>query len=152
MVSVQIFHLPILKDTKIWLDNVYKIKDYINAASTQKQRLIIISDSNSLFDFDGSLIAKHTKYQPINYAAHAGLPLNYHIDKLINNAQKGDIIIMPLEFEYYTNDAPYGDIWYAQNMLVWGNGYTRYINAKGVFLAYFSNSPIEIIKKNHCIC
>ncbi len=145
LLCVHILHLPTL-NAEIWLDNVYKIKDYINAKSSNKQRLIIISGSNSLFGFDSSLIDKHTKYQPINYATHAGLPINYHIDKIIENARKGDIVIMPLEFEYYTRNAPKDDIWYIRNMLIWGNGYMKYISIKGILLTYFSTNPNSVIK------
>ena len=144
---VQILHLPILHNAEIWLDNLYKVKDYINATSTKKQRLIIISGSNSLFGFDSSLIAKYTKYQPINYATHAGLPINYHIDKIITNAKRGDIIVLPLEFQYYTKNSPNDDISYISNMLTWGNGYKKYISLKGLFLTYFRQSPLQIISK-----
>lgn len=145
--AVHILHLPVLVNAEIWLDNLYKVKDYINAQSGDKQRLIIISGSNSLFGFDSSLIDRHTKYKPINYATHGGLPINYHIDKIIANAQKGDIVIMPLEFAYYTRNAPKEDIWYISNMLVWGNGYKKHISAKGIFLTYFDNSHKKTIEK-----
>lgn len=142
---VHILHLP-LKNAEPWLDNLYKVKDYINANSNGK-RLIIISGSNSLFGFDSSLIAKHTKYQPINYATHAGIPINYHIDKIIANAKNGDIIFMPLEFEYYTRNNQKDDMWYISNMLLWGNGYKKYISIKGLFLTHFSDSPFATIKR-----
>lgn len=144
--AAHILRIP-LKNTEIWLDNLYKVKDYINAQISNKQRLIIISGSNSLFGFDSSLIAKHTKYQPINYATHAGIPINYHIDKIIANAQNGDIVAMPLEFSYYTKDNPKEDIWYISNMLFWGGGYSKYISFKGYILTYFSDSPFAVIKK-----
>ena len=143
---VHILHLP-LKNAEPWLDNLYKVKDYINANSSGK-RLIIISGSNSLFGFDSSLIANHTQYQPINYATHAGIPINYHIDKIIANAKNGDIIFMPLEFEYYyTKDHPKDDMWYISNMLLWGKGYKKYISIKSMVLTYFSDSPFATIKR-----
>ncbi len=145
LLYVHILHLPLL-NTEMWLDNLYKVKDYINANSSGK-RLIIISGSNSLFGFDSSLIAKHTKYQPINYATHASVPINYHIDKIIANAKNGDIVFIPLEFEYYTRKSPKDDIWYISNMLIWGNGYKKYISIKGLILTYFSTSPYTIMQK-----
>lgn len=142
---VHILHLP-LKNAEPWLDNLYKVKDYINANSSGK-RLIIISGSNSLFGFNSSIIAKHTKYQPINYATHASMPINYHIDKIIANAKNGDIVFMPLEFVYYTRDNPKEDMWYISNILLWGNGYNKYISIKGLVLTYFSDSPFATIKR-----
>ncbi|WP_334089881.1 hypothetical protein [Helicobacter typhlonius] len=40
-----------------------------------------------------------------------GLPINYHIDKIMAKAHNGDIIILPLEFNYYSNNAPTKGYW-----------------------------------------
>lgn len=146
IICVKILSLPILANAEIWLKNTYKIKDYINAQPTQKQRLIITSDSNSLFGFNSALIDTKTKYKPINYATHGGLPLNYHIDKLIDSAKSGDIVLMPLTFGYYTRESPKNDIWYIQNMETWGDGYNKYINLQDKFLSYLQNPPIKVAK------
>lgn len=146
IICVKILSLPILANAEIWLKNTYKIKDYINAQPTQKQRLIIIGDSNSLFGFNSALINVKTKYKPINYATHGGLPLNYHIDKIIDSAKNGDIVLMPLAFGYYTREAPKNDIWYIQNMETWGDGYNKYIDLKDRLLSYFQNPPIKVAK------
>ncbi|MGX3011679.1 hypothetical protein ACWIUD_09010 [Helicobacter sp. 23-1044] len=143
--AVKIFSLPILANAEIWLKNTYKIKDYINATPTQKRRLIIISDSNSLFGFNSALIDVKTKYKPINYATHGGLPINYHIDKIIDSAKDGDIVLMPLAFGYYTRGAPKDDLWYIQNMETWGD-YDKYIDFKGRILSYSQNPPLKVAK------
>lgn len=135
-----------------WLDNLYKAKDYINEMPTNKQRLIILSGSNSLFGFNGEIIDKNTKFRPINYATHAGLPLNYQIDRIMQHAKNGDIIFIPLEFNYYIEDAPRDNLFYISNMLYWGNGYRKYISNLDIINDYIKSSKptksIEYFLKN----
>lgn len=138
---VKVLSMPVLLNTEFWLKDIFRIKDYINAKATSKHRLIIISDSNSLFGFNGSLIDKETKYTPINYATHGGLPINFHIDKIIASAKSGDVVLLPLNFGYYTRGEPKDELWYIQNMQLWGEGYDKFISFKGVLLSYLKNPP-----------
>ena len=131
-------NLPLQYANK-WLKDVYFIKDFINSRFTNKQRLLIVSGSNSLFGFNGELIDSQTPFTPINYGTHAGLPLNFHVDKIIEQSKDGDIIFMPLEFNYYTNTEPTQDYWYIHNMLVWNKNYTKYLSPVNIVLAYFHN-------------
>ena len=139
--------IPVLTHTEIWLENMYKLKDMINDKATTKQRLIVVGGSNSLFGFNGTMIETYTHLRFINYATHAGLPINYHIDKIIAKAQNGDIIILPLEFNYYSRSAPTEDYWYISNMLSWGDGYYKYINTTHKVLALLHNNPIQTLSQ-----
>lgn len=137
---------PRFQNSEIWLKDTYRIKDYINSKPTDRQRLLIVGGSNSLFGFDGALIDSHTSFRPINYGTHAGLPINYHIDKIIEVAKEGDSVFMPLEFNYYTRSEPTSDYWYIHNMLTWGNGYKRYLTTSNVLLSYIKNKPETMMK------
>lgn len=143
---VKVLSLPILLNAEIWLKDTYKIKDYINAKVASKHRLIIISDSNSLFGFNSSLIDAETKYTPINYATHGGLPINFHIDKIIANAKSGDVILLPLNFGYYTREIPKDEWWYIQNMQIWGDGYDKFITLRSVLFALLKTPPRTLAK------
>lgn len=137
---------PRFQNSEVWLKYLYILKDYINAKPTTKQRLLIVSGSNSLFGFDSALIDSQTPFMPINYATHAGLPINYHIDKILKIAKQKDIIFLPLEFGYYERGIPNADFWYIQNMLTWDKDYREFIDARGIFLAYVKNSEISMLK------
>ncbi|RDU59476.1 hypothetical protein [Helicobacter sp. MIT 14-3879] len=131
---------------EMWLSKVYAIKDFINAQPTQKQRILFVGGSSSLFGFDSSIIDANTKFKPINYSTHAGLPLNYHIDRIMNVAKAGDIIFLPLEFSYYINIEPYRNLWYLSNMLAWET-YRKYIDKSDILFAYLRQPPLIVIKK-----
>lgn len=130
-------------NAEIWLKDVFIIKDYINNKETLKQRLLIVSGSNSLFGFDSSIIDKNTNFTPINYATHAGLPINFLIDLIITRAKEGDIVFMPLEFGYYTRGEPKDDWWYIHNMFVWGGEYKKYISNIDIFRNLWTKNPLE---------
>lgn len=138
--------IPKFQNSEIWLDNLYLVKNFINNQSTHKQRLLFVGGSNILFGFNSALIDSQTSFKPINYGTHAGLPLNFHIDTIIKNAKQGDIIFLPIEFNYYTRIEPTDDYWYIQNMLTWNTSYTKYIDTKHIILAYLKNEPVITFK------
>ncbi|WP_143000296.1 hypothetical protein, partial [Helicobacter sp. CLO-3] len=99
-----------------WIKNTYKIKEYINATTTQKPRLLIFSGSNSIYGFDSSIIKENTPFYPVNFGTTREIPINFHIDKIIQNAKNGDYIFLPLEFEYYAENKPKDNQVYIHNM------------------------------------
>lgn len=134
----------------MWLVDLFAVKNAINAMPRDKKRLIIISGSNSLFGFNGELIDKNTEFFPINYAAHAGLPLEFLIDILISNAKNGDVVFMPLEFEYYTNLRHTKDEkrWRIHNSLAWlGKHYINDISKKEIFSSIISQDATKILAR-----
>lgn len=114
----------------------YQIKEYINSQTIQKPRLLIVSGSNSIFSFDSKIIKENTPFYPVNFATNAGIPINFHIDKMIRNAKNGDYIFLPLEFEYYKKAEPKGEPQYIHDMLMWGDGYNKYISNVDIIKAY----------------
>lgn len=70
LIAVLCFFLkiPVLTNTEIQLKDMYKIKDMINDKLTTKQRLIVISGSNSLFGLNGAMIEANTQFRFIRFA------------------------------------------------------------------------------------
>ncbi|WP_156528310.1 hypothetical protein, partial [Helicobacter sp. CLO-3] len=130
------------------LQTMYQIKGYINATTIQKPRLLIFSGSNSIYGFDSSIIKENTPFYPINFATNAAVPINFHIDKIIQNAKSGDYVFLPLEFTYYTKTEPKDDQYYIHNMLLWGDGYNnKYISIVSIIKIYISaTAPSNIYK------
>jgi len=69
---------------------------------TQSQRLIIDSGSNSFFGLDSHLFEKELGILTINLADNAGYPLKYKLLRIKKYAHPGDIILLPLEWQYYS--------------------------------------------------
>lgn len=115
-----------------WIHDVMVKKENISDKSTDK-RIVIISGSNGLFGFDSKLLEKKTGLPVINLALHASLDMNFYRWFAERNIRKGDIVILPIEYNYYTLNDPYNE-WFIDNILAWGQSYLRWV------------SPIEYVR------
>lgn len=109
-----------------WIDPMYQIKDKKALDIGNKNKIIIISGSNSLFGINTELISTITNKPVLNLAVHAGLDIDYLYYKINKYIQPNDIVVMPLEYVYYTSNG-YSD-WFMNNILVWGNDYFNSLN------------------------
>ncbi|OJH30269.1 hypothetical protein [Enterobacter kobei] len=107
-----------------WLLNVTQKKEQI-AQSHKDNRLLIVSGSNGLFGFNSNVVSKETGYDVINMAMHAGLDLSYYRMIIEDNVRRGDIVVMPLEFSYYSREDAYTG-WFVDNIIAWGDFYLRW--------------------------
>ncbi|MDH5637226.1 MAG: hypothetical protein OEZ04_01910 [Nitrospinota bacterium] len=101
-----------------WLKNVYDYKGYF-ADSIQQPKIIIIAGSNALFSVNSAVIEDITNIKTVNLASHAALDLSFHYNMALKYAKRGDILVLPLEFGYYTTDRRREE-WFINNMLAWG--------------------------------
>lgn len=130
-----------------WIKNVYVIKEHIaKQENKEEKRIIVVGGSSTLFGFNGEIIEKNTKSKFLNLGTHAGLPINYHLDKVLKIAKEGDIIFLPLEFSYYYRTTPYWDSWYIQNMLFWDPNYSQYITKEGIIFSMLTTKPTSLTK------
>ena len=72
--------------------------------NSKTPRLIIESGSNSLYAIDSKMLEDKFDILTINVSDAASLPLKYKLLKLEKYARKGDIILMPLEWQFYSRD------------------------------------------------
>lgn len=140
------YGLPLLKNAEVWLKDVYAVKDRLNSKPTELRRVLIFGGSNVLFGFNGAMIEANTPYAFINYGTHAGLPINYQVDKILHTARSGDIVFYSPVFRAFFATEPYEDYWYIQNMMSWDKEYGKFITQKHRILAYLYNDPMRIFQ------
>lgn len=104
-----------------WLVNSYQFKDAA-AESIKSKKIIVVSGSNSLFSINGDTLTAKTGLPVVNLSTHAGLDLNYHFYIIKKYMKDGDVVVMPLEFEYYSATGKPTD-WFVNNMTGWGHDY-----------------------------
>ncbi len=104
-----------------WVRDVYWVKDYI-ADNSNDKKIIVVSGSNSLFGVDGKTLEEATGLPVANMAGHGALDLDFYRFKIDQIVGPGDIVIMPLEPEYYSRNNPYSE-WFLDNMMAWGKDY-----------------------------
>ena len=100
---------------------------------TEGERFIIDSGSNSIHGINASMLEKELGVLTINLADHAGYPLHNKLLRIEQYSHPGDILILPLEWPYYTYSKVPGV--FSENILGKINHY------------YFYDSKIEEIKQ-----
>lgn len=86
-------------------------------------KLIIASGSNSLFGIDSDSLALAIDLPVVNLAIHAGLPLDWILDSVREVAHPGDIVVLPLEWSYYTSDYTEPSKWFYEQVVAWNSDY-----------------------------
>ncbi len=82
-----------------WLEQKTNI-----AARTASPRIVIAGGSNAFYGLSAKRISETFGVRAVNYATHGGLLLDYHLYKLRQILRPGDLLILPLEFEFYDAD------------------------------------------------
>ncbi len=134
-------HAPL--KAEYWINSAYKYKDF-KAKTIKKKKIIIISGSNSLFGINSEIIENITGYPVINLAVHAGLDIDFLYYKIKNHIKEGDIIVMPLEFGYYTKAK--SSRWFSNNIMSWGNGYLKELSILNLLNFIVTTEPTRVFK------
>lgn len=115
-----------------WLKNAYDYKDHI-ASQTASPKIIVLSGSNALFGIDSTIVEDRTGYPVVNLAGNADLDISFLLVKLKEHTRSGDIVVMPLEFQYFQQSKI--NYWFANNMLAWGDDdYLKKLGILDLFL------------------
>jgi hypothetical protein len=77
----------------------------LEASAEVKGKVIVESGSNSQHGIEPALLADYFKGPVIVVAQNAGFPLLPKIYNISRYAQKGDVLILPLEWNLYVDDA-----------------------------------------------
>ena len=84
----------------------YAYKNYLITNTTDQNRIIVESGSNSYHGINSLMLEKHFGKLTINLGDHGGYPLLHRLYRAAKFAHKGDIFILPLEYRYYIGDIP----------------------------------------------
>lgn len=126
-----------------WIKDVYAYKHFLNEI-IKSPRIIIAGGSNALFGINSDIIEKTTGRNVFNIASHAGLDLNFHYLKLKQYMNNGDIIVIPLEYNYYYKDDGYTE-WFIDNMTAWGKEeYIDKLNVIDLFKFIYHVQPSRV--------
>jgi len=100
-----------------------KIAKLFLASQGSGQRVLILGGSNALFGIDSGLVEKQIGVRTINLAIHGGLSLPYMFEYIKPVLRPRDVVVMPLEIEYYASAYRYD--WFRSNIMAWDPGYFR---------------------------
>ncbi len=102
-VLLAIYQIGALTESSHELYEVIMLKTSI-ANSIKTPKLLIVSGSNSFFGISSQMITKETAIPTVNVGLHAGLGIDYILDKARFLGKPGDTVLIPLEYELYMSD------------------------------------------------
>lgn len=126
-----------------WVKDIITVKSYI-ASQSKENKIIIIAGSNALFSLDAIHIEKSLNVRTINLAMHAGLPLEYLIKYARQFANPKDVIVMPLEYEYYKAQTPYTG-WYVNQLMTWATDAYWELGVGEKLIVFMSVPPTRVL-------
>lgn len=86
-----------------WIADVYEMKTSA-AQQIEGNKIVIVAGSNALFGVNSKMIEEAYTMPVVNFGVNAGLLLPYVLLKSQSVLKRGDIVIMPLEYHFYTYD------------------------------------------------
>lgn len=146
IIYIILFYFQLGADIKseYWINSSYQYKDF-RAKSIKSKKIIIISGSNSLFGINSELIQKKTGYPVVSLAVHASLDIDFLLYKIKEHINDGDIIVMPLEFEFYSRADKISD-WFSNNMMTWGVDYIKQLSLIDLGKFIITTKPDRVLK------
>lgn len=104
-----------------WIPEM-KIVKLRTAARIPGEKLVILGGSNALFGLDSALIERQTGRATMNLSLHAALPLEYMFADARSILRPRDVVILSLEYGYYTTTNP-SPSWFSSNIMAWDPQY-----------------------------
>ncbi|TAU03836.1 hypothetical protein ELI55_02375 [Rhizobium ruizarguesonis] len=122
-----------------WIEDAYKLKDKA-AESAHGPKVLIMSGSNAIFGLDSDRLSSMLGKSVINMASHAGLPFDFIAEKSMRHVRPGDVVVAPLEFEYYRRDPATPSKFEIENMESWAASYATENFARSI--PYFRSASM----------
>ncbi|WP_148058584.1 hypothetical protein [Pseudomonas frederiksbergensis] len=93
------------------------------ARRVEGPRVLLVGDSNVLFGMDSSRVEGLVGIPVINMGLHGGLPLDRILNVALETARSGDVVVLPLVWNYYINDYSDPEDWMIDQIIAWDREY-----------------------------
>jgi hypothetical protein len=131
-------------DGEWWVDDVFRYRK-LRAENLQSPKIIIAAGSNGLFGINSRVLEQKTGLPVLNLSGHAELDLDYSFFQIRKFMGNEDIVVLPLEFEYYSRDGTITD-WFSSNMMAWGPEYLAGLPAREFFKFFTAAQPARVLE------
>ncbi len=122
-----------------WLKEGFSIKEH-RAKTIDTQKIFLVSGSNTLFSICTPLLEEKTNQKIVNFGLNAYTPIEIYFAEIKKYAKPGDIVIMPLEYNFYTNEKILED-WVIRILLTWGSEFIKEFSVKQILEILFKSLP-----------
>ncbi|TNC82435.1 MAG: hypothetical protein C9356_03140 [Oleiphilus sp.] len=107
-----------LQTDEYWTRAIYDYKQHA-AKQSEAPKVIVLSGSNGMFGVDSSLLGQTLGRKAVNLAIHGDLDISFLYQQLSETMAPGDWVLMPLEYEYYTESKDLS-LEFVSSMVAWG--------------------------------
>ncbi|MBW3508945.1 hypothetical protein [Janthinobacterium sp. NKUCC06_STL] len=133
-------------EAQYWVGEEQVLKNHF-AANTVGKKVLIASGSNSLFGVDSDKVSKIIGRPVVNMAIYAGIPIDGIFNQIEKVAKPGDLVVMPLEWEYYTSNFDKPSSGWINEIFSWNQDYFEALSSyRRIF--FISSVSIKTILNN----
>jgi hypothetical protein len=111
-----LFQLGAPTAAEYWLAEAQLVKARLLSRHADQPKLLIVGGSSVWMGIDSRLVEQTVLRPTVNAGLHAMRPLHQLLDEIRAVLHRGDIVIVALEYDFYTLDTPYND-WYVNQVM-----------------------------------
>jgi len=105
-----------------WVGQARTVKA-ATATTVVGNKVLVVAGSSGLFGIDSAVMEAEVHRPVINMALHAGLSMDWLLKYADENSKNGDVIFMPLEYEYFVSDFFLPSAWMSTPVVAWDSDY-----------------------------
>jgi len=139
-----LYQLGALVAAEYWIYESRIVKHELLKQIQDTRKLIIVGGSSAFFGIDSSLIEKGLGISTYNLGLHAGLPFDFILREITPYLKHGDIVVLHLEYNYYTFPTPYS-VWFTDQIMAFYPEYFWQLKAREKIKFSFSVPPQRVL-------
>jgi hypothetical protein len=106
-----------------WVRELLVVKEKLADSISSSPRVIFLGGSSALFGIDAQEVAAETGLPTMNMGLHAGMRLDRVLSAGEDVVRRGDVLVLPLEYDFYSCDQKAWSDWQLRNALAWDRSY-----------------------------
>lgn len=130
---------PLYTPADYWAKTAIEIKEH-NSNLITAPKMIIASGSNSLMGICTPLLKEKINIETVNFGLSSFLPVEVFFSLVKKNAKPDDIVLMPLEYSYYTNNNKFNET-HVGNLTTWGTEFIWEYSASEIIALMIQSFP-----------
>lgn len=138
------YQLGALVSAEYWIHDAQILKRDLLAQNREKQKLLFVAGSSAFFGIDSDRIEQALGISTINMGLSMNRPFDFMLKEIAPYIAPGDIVVLPLEYGYYSPGVPYTE-WLTNQIMAWEPDYFRHLEPREKLEFMFSVLPQRVL-------
>lgn len=121
-VGAFLYQMGALVSAEYWLHDAQVVKHELLAQHRDQKKIIFAAGSSAFFGINSHQVEQALGIPTINLGLHIGRPVHSLLGEMAPYLRRGDIVVLPLEFEHYRSTTPYSP-WFTNQIMAWNPDY-----------------------------